>query len=62
MAKPERALQEVVGIVADKKYHLLSREKIQNARTELNYLLKGVIGAGSDNVSLSLSLSNNYLD
>lgn len=50
MSKHERALQEIVGIVAHKKYHLLNREKIQNARTELNFLLKGVVGAGADNV------------
>lgn len=52
MSKHERALQEIVGIVAHKKYHLLNREKIQNARTELNFLLKGVVGAGADNVRL----------
>lgn len=52
-----RALQEVVGMVAQKKYHLLSREKIQSARADLNFLLKGVVGAGADNVeSLRIAL------
>lgn len=50
MSRHNRALQEVVGMVAHKKYHLLSSEKIQNARGELNYLLRGVVGAGADNV------------
>ena len=52
-----RALQEVVGMVAQKKYHLLSREKIQSARADLNFLLKGVVGAGADNVSLAVCMS-----
>lgn len=45
------ALQGVVGLVAQKKYHLLTWENIQNAKSDLNYLLKGVVGAESDNVS-----------
>jgi hypothetical protein len=44
------ALQGVVGLVAQKKYHLLTWENIQNAKTDLNYLLKGIVGAEADNV------------
>ncbi|XP_062613090.1 uncharacterized protein LOC134274859 [Saccostrea cucullata] len=45
-----KVLQGVVGLVAQKKYHLLTREMIQNARADLNNLMKGVVGAQADNV------------
>ncbi|XP_061164624.1 uncharacterized protein LOC133173654 [Saccostrea echinata] len=45
-----KVLQGVVGLVAQKKYHLLTREMIQNAKADLNNLLKGVVGAQADNV------------